>query len=403
MSSRRIIVKRNGQYLNVWWKDGEIIQIDVEDVQPQKLMVGDIYVARVRDIVSNIQAAFLEIDAGRIAYYSLKDNKNPLFCQCARKEKLTVGDSLVVQITKESMKTKYAVASSCLNLTGRYMVLIRDSAGICFSSKIHDGAWKKEMQKKLAKRLEENGLWTAQSEFGYIIRTNAYEASEEEIWKDMETLTAQYQTICRIAPYRKSGVCLKKMPSEYLLSIRDGAQDLERIVTDEPEVYEEIKQYMSQENMPNFQLELYQDSILPLIKLYSIEKSIELAQKEYVWMRSGAYLVIQPTEALTVIDVNTGKIVAKGANSGNEETFLKVNLEAVGEIAKQIRLRNYSGIILVDFINMKRQENRQMLMAKLQEAVQRDPVKTVVVDMTALELVELTRQKKRAPLHEALR
>lgn len=398
MSSKRIIVKRNNQYISAWWQDGSIVQIDVDDVKHEKLTLGTIYVARVKDIVKNIQAAFLEIETGKMAYYALKDNPNPIMCQCARTGTLTVGDLLVVQIAKEAMKTKFAVAESKINLTGRYLVLIHEPAGICFSAKIKDTLWKKKVQAQIQSYLEEQQL--SNINFGYIVRTNAYTASSEEILQDLEYLTEQYRNICQVAPYRKAGACLKKMPEEYLLSIRDSSQGVEQIITDEPEIYQNICDFMKENNIPKFEVQLYQDKLLPLMKLYSIEKSIELALKDYVWLKSGAYLVIQPTEALTVIDVNTGKITG---NKNQEETFLKVNLEAVIEIAKQIRLRNYSGIIIIDFINMKQMENRQLLMRKLEEEVQKDSVKTTVVDMTKLELVELTRQKKRAPLYEVIK
>ncbi len=142
-------------------------------------------------------------------------------------------------------------------------------------------------------------------------------------------------------------------------------------------------------------LRFYEDPLLPLIKLHSLETALENALKEKVWMKSGAYLVIQPTEALTVIDVNTGKF---DGNKNQQDTFLKINLEAAREIAREIRLRNLSGIIVVDFINMDAAENRKLLMEEFASWLKLDPIKTTLVDMTALELVEVTRKKLRKPL-----
>ena len=132
-------------------------------------------------------------------------------------------------------------------------------------------------------------------------------------------------------------------------------------------------------------------------KLYSFDLEIQRALQKQVWLKSGAYLIIEPTEALVAIDVNTGKAI-KGKQK--EETFLKINLEAAVEIARQLRLRNLSGMILIDFISMKAEEHRRKLMEEFQRLVSYDPIKTVVVDMTKLDLVEVTRKKEKPPLHE---
>ena len=140
--------------------------------------------------------------------------------------------------------------------------------------------------------------------------------------------------------------------------------------------------------------------MLPLIKLYSLESALDGALKERVWLKSGGYLIIQPTEALTVIDVNTGKFDGRRQK---QDTFLKINLEASKEIARQLRLRNISGIIVIDFINMEDDACRRQLMETFEFELRRDPVKTALIDMTVLELVEVTRKKVRRPLYEQIR
>ena len=163
---------------------------------------------------------------------------------------------------------------------------------------------------------------------------------------------------------------------------------------------DEVKDYLQKEQPEDIEkLRLYYDKLLPLHKLYSIEKRLEDALKEYVWMKSGSYLVIQPTEALTVIDVNTGKNISK---KKDDETYLKINLEAAREAAKQIRLRNLSGIIIVDFINMNKKEYTEQLLSEFESLLKRDPIATTLVDMTKLQLVEVTRKKVRKPLHELM-
>ena len=146
-------------------------------------------------------------------------------------------------------------------------------------------------------------------------------------------------------------------------------------------------------------LSLYTDENLPLMKLYRLESVLKSASDRRVWMKSGGYLVIEPTEALTVIDVNTGKYTGKKTPA---ETILKINLEAAHEVARQLSLRNLSGIIIVDFIDMESKEDQETLMRTLGEELSRDPVKTILVDMTRLGLVEITRKKVRRPLHEIL-
>ena len=167
-------------------------------------------------------------------------------------------------------------------------------------------------------------------------------------------------------------------------------------------MYSEIKEYLETYQKEDLhKLKLYSDPMLPLIKLYGIETKLENALKEKVWLKSGGNLIIQPTEALTVIDVNTSKAVTGKKNV--EETFFKLNLEAAKEIAKQIRLRNLSGIIIVDFIDMKKEENKECLLNTLNEYLKQDPVKTMLIDMTALNLVEITRKKIRKPLYEQIK
>ncbi len=207
--------------------------------------------------------------------------------------------------------------------------------------------------------------------------------------------------------------CLKKLLSTYQFygtALVDQERIIERdykcennslaeeIITDDQTIWQEIQSCQDESILKK--LRLYEDSLLSLSKLYRIEEQLTDALKERVWLKSGGYLVIQPTEALTVIDVNTGKCIQSKNN--REEVFFKVNQEAAIEIAKQLRLRNYSGIILIDFIDMKESCHNTELLELLSGMVIKDPVKTTVVDITKLGLVELTRKKIRKPLYEQL-
>ena len=205
------------------------------------------------------------------------------------------------------------------------------------------------------------------------------------------------------AKFRTFGSVLhRNNPASWLTALRDTyKEDLSEIVTDDPILHEKIQDYLEQYQKEDLdKLRFYQDPVLPLIKLYSLESALDGALKERVWLKSGGYLIIQPTEALTVIDVNTGKFDGRRQK---QDTFLKINLEASKEIARQLRLRNISGIIVIDFINMEDDACRRQLMETFEFELRRDPVKTALIDMTVLELVEVTRKKVRRPLYEQIR
>ena len=186
------------------------------------------------------------------------------------------------------------------------------------------------------------------------------------------------------------------------LRILQGAyiRDLEEIVTDDREIYTQICGEHTREKDGKVPVRLYEDKLLPLSKLYRLEKSLEEALDRKVWLRSGGFLVIEQTEAFVSIDVNSGKFSDK---KNTRETFRKINLEAAREIAFQLRLRNLSGIILIDFINMEDEEDKKELLRVLQGYLKKDPVKAAVVDMTPLNIVEVTRKKVEKSLEEEMK
>lgn len=364
-----------------------LIQLDLS--QPNRLL-GQIYIGKVKNIVKNIQAAFIELGNGQIAYYSLQKNTSPLFTKAANGVNVCVGDEIVVQVEKEAIKTKEPVVTSKWSINGRYAVFVYGENFLHFSSKIKDGAWKKSIKEKI-ELLHLSG--------GILIRTNAQYVSEEILFQELNKLHDVFCAIKEKANYRTVYTCLYRPEKDYLTAIRDTySNDLSEIITDDTEIFQELQQYFA-ENFPSDlqKLQYYEDKTLPLEKLYGFDLEIQRALQKQVWLKSGAYLIIEPTEALVAIDVNTGKAI-KGKQK--EETFLKINLEAAVEIARQLRLRNLSGMILIDFISMKAEEHRRKLMEEFQRLVSYDPIKTVVVDMTKLDLVEVTRKKEKPPLHE---
>ena len=373
--------------------EGSAVSLNLEPGEERSIL-GNIYIGKVKNIVKNIGAAFVEIGDGCMGYLNLADGFIHHASAGGADGKLRVGDEIVVQVERDAVKTKAPVLTGNLNFTGRYIVLTAGKRQLGFSSKLSDMEWKKQIKPILEAEKEED--------FGIIVRTNAPEASFDAILEELRSLKALYRKVMGDAVHRTCLSLLYQTPPAYLADIRDSLHgSLESVVTDEPDIYEAIKVYLETFQPEDLKkLTFYDDALLPLFKLFKVEKAMDEALGKRVWLKSGGNLVIEPTEALTVIDVNTAKSVSKKTS---EETYLKTNLEAAGEIAVQLRLRNLSGIMIVDFIDMKEEESRKTLLAALRRAVTADQVKTVLVDMTPLGLVELTRKKIRRPLHEQVR
>ncbi len=358
----------------------------------QESILGNIYVGRVQKIVPNIQAAFIEIKPGLSCYYFMAEKAEPVFVKKISSKKLVQGDELLVQVTRESVKTKAPTVSGNLNLTGRYLVLTSGDCRIGFSSKLT-----KPEKEQLGALLEPE--WDGS--FGIIVRTNAREVSTDVLIAELHQLKDRLQAICCTASMRTCFFCVSRTPESYMTYLQNSYQEgFTEILTDLPEVYEEVRQQQKMDSsFAQIPLRLYEDKLLPLAALYNLNKQTEDALQKRVWLKSGGYLVIEPTEALTVVDVNTGRSVTK---KDRQEHFLKINLEAAEETAAQLRLRNISGIVIIDFINLEREEDQRTVMEHLRRCVREDSVPVQVVDMTRLNLVELTRKKVEKSLAEQL-
>lgn len=393
MDKKLIIVRYQGRILTALMENGRAAELHCDEEQRNSLL-GNIYIGKVKNIVKNIRAAFIEIENGIQCYYSLSDNKDPIYIKKGSSKDMQAGDELLVQVCRENLKSKPPAVSSNLNFTGNYLVLTTGNKSTGMSSKLTQEE-KKRLKEYLAPYLD--------SRFGFIVRTNAREVDQETFVAEARLLKELYETVLQKARFRTCfSILHRNNPTTWLSTLRDiYKENLSQILTDDETLYEKIKEYLHQyQREDEEKLTFYQDDLLPLMKLYSLESAVENALKERVWMKSGAYLVIQPTEALTVIDVNTGKY---DGHKKQQDTFLKINLEAAREIAVQIRLRNLSGIIVIDFINMESGEYRRQLMEEFDRILKKDPVKTTLVDMTALSLVEVTRKKVRRPFWEQIR
>lgn len=389
MNGKLIITELYDKKMSAYFEEGKVKELKFHD----KSILGNIYIGRVQNVVGNIDAAFIEIQKGLICYYSMKENKHPIFLNKKNNNKVNIGDLMLVQVSKDDIKTKAPTVTCEINLAGKYAVLTYGKSHIGISNKIKNEHWKKVFRNLCEPYIIDN--------IGYIIRTNAGSVPAEIVVEEIQKLKEQFDAIMKKSEYLSAFSCIYTEGESYIAAIRDMYANLSyEIITDKEDIYTNIKEYLTDKEPDRLDtLRMYDDKMLPLIKLYSLEKCVTDALRKNVWLKSGAYLVIEPTEALTVIDVNTGKYSGKKNSS---ETYLKINIEAAKEACAQIRLRNISGIIIIDFIDMESESDRHKLMDELKLLVSKDPIKTTVVDMTSLNLVEMTRKKVRKPLYEQI-
>ncbi|MFP3155498.1 ribonuclease E/G [Lachnospiraceae bacterium ZAX-1] len=376
------------------YEGNTLLEVSCEPKE-QKSILGNIYVGRVKDIVKNLNAAFIEISPGHICYYPLEEYEKyepAIFVKKINSPKLVQGDEVVVQVIKESMKTKPPRVTTNINITGKYIVLTTGNTKLGIS---------KKMTAVERERIHSMMLPLKEDRFGFVVRTNAAKAEEEQIKAEFKHLKQVLLHLLETAKYR---TCFSRLYEEqigylnYLQNIHTDS--LDSVLTDDRTLYDEMSSFLNEKQRIDLEkLTFYDDPKVTLLNLYGLSSHVENALKERVWLKSGAYLVIQPTEALTVIDVNSGKSVAK---KNPQEHYLKINLEAARELAYQLRLRNISGIIVVDFIDLIEKEAKKMLMDTLRAETKADPVPVQVVDMTKLNLVELTRKKIHKSLAEQL-
>ncbi|MFR0985701.1 MAG: ribonuclease E/G [Frisingicoccus sp.] len=389
MSKEVIITNYKNQYMIASLCDGKAVEIFFK--APDALRIGDIFIGKVKNIVENIQAAFVEIQPGIVGYYSLKTNTHHLLARPADR-KLRAGDELLVQVERGSIKSKAPVLTSKIQLSGKNMVFLGNQQFIGISKKIVSME-RREALKALGKAL------TGTEARGLIFRTDSAGCADHILEDEYRQLEVDYKNIMSIYPNRTCYSRIYTRPEDWLQYVHMVPEPGLRILTDMPEIYDMIQSQYG--NLPQPPLvEFYDDPEYPLMKLKSMETQIGRALSKNVWLKSGASLVIESTEALTSIDVNTSKTEI---HKKDEETFLQINMEAAAEICRQLRLRNLSGIIIVDFINLSSKEDETRLMSELKRLARKDPVPLNVVDMTALGLVEMTRKRTYRPLHEQVK
>lgn len=256
-----------------------MIQMDMEE-EGQSIL-GNIYVGKIKNIAKNINSAFVDIGNGRMAYYSLTDNWNHHFAASGHKGSPKVGDDIIVQISKEAVKTKDPVASANLSFTGRYCVLTCKKKQISFSSKINSQPWKQKIRAVLEEKKEED--------FGIIVRTNAWNVDVSVILEELEQLKKKYHSLMDAAMYRTSGSLLLEAEPSYIGRLRDTyTESMEEILTDDKEIFQKVSDYLSLHQPGDLKkLRLYSDPYVSLNKVYQLDKAVEETLSRHVWLRSG--------------------------------------------------------------------------------------------------------------------
>jgi len=382
----------------------QLSELYIERIKDASL-VGNIYKGKVVKILPGMQSAFVDIGLEKAAFlhaadvlsgfdYSIfgEDLEETVPINLPIEDMLQEGEDVFVQVSKDSIGSKGARVTSYITLPGRYLVLMPGVEHIGVSRKILDEDERNRLKDLISGLKPDN--------FGFIIRTASEACTEEELKKDIDYLMLLWENIQNKKETTSSAHLLYSDLDLTLRSVRDLlSHDIDKLIVDSKDEYNKLIDFVST-YFPKLssKLQLY-EGMEPIFDAYGIELEIPKALGKRVWLKSGGYIVLDQTEALTSIDVNTGKFVGK---SSLEDTIFKTNIEAVKEIAYQIRLRNLGGIIIVDFIDMEKEENRQKLFSVFQEAMSNDRAKCTILEVSELGLIQMTRKRVRESLERVL-
>jgi len=357
-----------------------------DEHEHQQRLEGNIYLGKVVNVLKGMQTAFVDIGAARHALIKLSDilpkidiTKEQNLQETSIEKEVKVGDNILVQIKKDGTANKGAKLSKHINLPGRFAVLMPNCEIVTVSQKIEDLAEKERLINIAKKVLKPN--------MGAILRTSSEKISETDIEKDIENLQEKWEKIEKKSKQISETPALiydnEALIRRTVLDIID--RGLEKIIVNDKKTYENLEAVLS--NVKPITVELSEKA--NLFDMYSLENQIEKTERRKIWLKSGAFITIDRTEALTAIDVNTGKYIGK---KDIEETIYNVNYEATIEIAKQVRLRDIGGIIIIDYIDMHIEENKTKIQKFLQECFKKDRAKTQLIGFTKLNLFEMTRK-----------
>jgi ribonuclease G len=386
-------------------ENGNLVELFVERPDNER-MVGDIYKGRVRKVVKGMQAAFIDIGFPQDGFLHFSDmgaNVNQLFADIEEEsieggvkskddiepwELLRNGQEITVQIVKEPISSKGPRVSTELTLPGRFLVLVPNQHRVGVSRKISSGQERKRLRQVVRKLLPKN--------FGLIVRTVAAGKSEEVIKQDLEKLLKEWNIIQQKIRTVKPPKLLFQDLGMASSVIRDlFTSDVQRVIVDSRKMHREITRYLKEVSSDLLERLEYFKSKKPIFDVFNIEEEIQRSLEKKVWMKNGGYVIIEHAEALTVVDVNSGRYFGK---RDHEKNSLKINLDAAREIARQLRLRDVGGLIVIDFIDMEDDSNKKKVFNELLKEFSRDRAASKIEGLSRFCIVEMTRQRIRPSL-----
>ena len=369
-------------------------------------VVGNVYKGRVQRVMPGMQAAFVEIGLDRAAFLHASDILRLPQVQAGESEEPALptppmpisslvqeGQEIVVQVVKDPIGSKGARLTTQISIPSRYLVLLPYSRVIGVSARIEDDVERTRLKTIMSELVNGSGL-------GYIVRTNAEGQSAEALAEDVDYLRRAWQVIGEASKSMKVGQRIYEDLSLPLWAVRDlMRKDVDKVRVDSRETFERLMEFARQ-FMPDLaeRVEHYSGE-RPVFDLYGVEDEIQRAMQKEVPLKSGGYLIIDQTEAMTTVDVNTGSFLGQ---RNLEETVYRTNLEAAQSVARQLRLRNLGGIIIIDFIDMTDDEHKRQVLRTLEKGLARDHTKTTVYDFSPLGLVEMTRKRTTESLERQL-
>ena len=375
-------------------ENGKLIE-KYEETDARKRLEGNIYIGRVENVLLGMQAAFVNIGEDKNTFIHIRDiipkvsnetgNKNEELSKHNIKNYVRVGMPILVQVNRDSTNKKGARVSTHISLSGRFVVIMPNAEFITVSQKIENEKEAKRLKELVSKYIPEN--------YGVIIRTASQGKSAKEIENDIKKVIEKWNKIKESYVNEKDNINFKPqllykndgLISKILLDVIDN--NVEKIWVNDKEEYNKILKYVQKTNNDKkIKVELKEKE---LITMYDLDYQLEQIKNRKIWLKCGGFITIDKTEALTAIDVNSGKYVG---NKDLEQTVLKVNKEATIEIAKQLRLRDIGGIIIIDYIDMEKKESKEIIENTLKENLKKDRFKTQVIGFTPLNLLEMTRK-----------
>ena len=383
---KRMLVTEGAERTQIGVIEGSTLVEHYVTRKSGRSMVGNIYLGRVQNVLPGMEAAFVDIGRGRNAVLyagEVNYNEEDLEGEAPRIERvLKPGQAILVQVTKDPIGAKGARLTAQVSLAGRYLVLQPGDNTFGISRRLPEP--ERARLREILKEVRPKGI-------GLIVRTAAEGASADDLRSDLARLQARWEAIERKSKKSQAPAVIYSEPELVVRVIRDiFSPDFAELIVDSPELHARVKDYLS-EVAPDLLPKLrHHDGKLPLFEHYRVAEQIHKALERKVWLPSGGSLVIDQTEAMTVIDVNTGKFVGK---TNLEETVVATNLEAAEEIVRQLRLRDIGGIIIIDFIDMLFEKNQHAVVERLRDALARDKTKSQVMEVSSLGLVQMTRKR----------